>query len=134
MWRLVSWTQRATDGTTRPGQANTGYIVYADVGRMCAVLMDSGRAKWDPQPPATVADAMARTTGLVAYCAAVELHAKEGFVLHHVDVERSPNLVGTTRKRWFIFDGPDTLLLRIDPSELGAGVAESTLRWERVKK
>jgi hypothetical protein len=106
MWRMVSWTQRATDGTTRPGQANAGYIVYADVGR----------------------------TGLVAYCAAVELHAKEGFVLHHVDVERSPNLVGTTRKRWFVFDGPDTLLLRIDPSELGSGVAESTLRWERVKK
>jgi len=32
-----------------------------------------------------------------AYCALVELHAREGFVLHHVDVERVPNNVGIVR-------------------------------------
>lgn len=28
--------------------------------------------------------------GLGAYCAAVEVHAKEGFVLHRVEVDKTP--------------------------------------------
>lgn len=134
MWRLVGWTERAADGSTRPGQTDVGYLIYTDVNRMCAVLMDSKRPKWPSGAPANVAEAMARFSGFISYCAAVELHAAEGFVLHHVDVERSPNIVSTTRKRWFRFEGPNRLVLRIDPSELGAGVAESTLTWERVQK
>lgn len=134
MWRLVSWTQRATDGTTRPGLTDVGYLVYTDVNRMCAVMMDSKRARWAPAVPDTVEQAVARISGFVSYCAAVEVNAKDGFVLHHVDVERSPNIVGTTRKRWFRFESPNRLVLRIDAAELGAGLAESMLVWERVQK
>ena len=134
MWRLVGWTQRAADGTTRPGNTDAGYLVYTDVDRMCAVMMDSKRPKWAPGAPATVPDAMARFSGFISYCARVELNAREGFVLHHVDVERSPNIVGTIRKRWFKFEGPNRLVLRIDPAELGSNLAESTLVWERVQK
>ena len=134
MWRLVSWTERTKEGTTRPGTTDAGYLVYTDVDRMCAVMMDTKREKWPPGAPATVAAAMARFSGFISYCARVELHANDGFVLHHVDVERSPNIVGTVRKRFFTFQGPNRLVLRIDAAELGPTLAESTLVWERVHK
>ena len=133
MWRLVGWTQKAADGTVRTGQTDVGYIVYTDVNRMCAVMMDSKRPKWTPGPPETVTDAVARFSGFISYCARVEVNAKEGYVLHQVDVERSPNIVGTIRKRWFTFEGPNRLVLKIDPAELGTQ-QESRLVWERVQK
>jgi hypothetical protein len=133
MWRLVSWTQRTTDGTSLPGPTDAGYLVYSDVDRMCAVMMDSKRPRWAPGAPATVEQAVARFSGFISYCAAVEVDAKAGFLLHHVDVERSPNIVGTTRKRWFRFESPNRLVLRIDAAELGAGLTESALVWERVQ-
>jgi len=43
--------------------------------------------------------------GLGAYCGTVEIHANEGFVIHHIEIERSPNDVGGIRKRWFTFQG-----------------------------
>jgi hypothetical protein len=134
VWRLVSWTESLKDGTTRPGITDAGNLVYTDVDRMCAVMMDSKRAKWPTGTPTTMTDAVARLAGHVSYCARVELHAAEGFVLHHVDLERSPNIVGTIRKRWFRFDGANRLILRIDPAELAANLAQSTLVWERVQK
>jgi hypothetical protein len=72
--------------------------------------------------------------GFYAYCATVEVNVKEGFVLHHIDLDKVPNLVGRTRKRSFSFQGPDRLVLRIDASELVAPVVESTLVWDRIKK
>lgn len=133
MWRLVGWTQRSADGTVRDGQTDVGYLVYTDVNRMCAVMMDSKRPKWTPGAPPTVPDAVARFAGFISYCARVEVNAKEGFVLHHVDVERSPNIVGTIRKRWFTFEGPNRLVLKVDAAELGTQL-ESRLVWERVQK
>ena len=91
------------------------------------------RPKWTPGAPATVPDAVARFAGFISYCARVEVNAKEGYVLHHVDVERSPNIVGTVRKRWFTFEGPNRLVLKIDAAELGTQ-QESRLVWERVQK
>lgn len=134
MWRLVSWTQQLADGTTRPGLTDQGYLLYADVGRMCAVMADSTRAKWGSEAPATVPDAMARYAGFVSYCARVEVNAREGYVLHHVEIERNPNIVGTIRKRWYAFEGLNRLVLRIDRAELGANTVESTLVWERLTK
>jgi hypothetical protein len=43
-------------------------------------------------------------------------------------------MIGRTRKRWFTFQGPDRVALRMDPSELSPPVVESTLVWERVRK
>jgi hypothetical protein len=64
----------------------------------------------------------------------VEIHAKEGYVIHHAEVDISPERVGKDKKRWFKFDGPNRVSLRIDPPELAAPVVESTLIWERVVK
>lgn len=134
VWRLVSWTQSGVDGSTRPGLTDVGNLIYTDANRMCAVMMDSKRPRWTPGPPASVDQAVARFSGFISYCARVEVHAREGFVLHHVDLERSPNIVGTIRKRWFSFDGPNRLTLRIDAAELGPTVKDSTLVWERILK
>lgn len=133
MWRLLSWEQRLTDGTTRQAPNSVGYLIYTDVGRMCYVGMNPNRPKWNALTP-TASEALSGIMGMGAYCATVEVHASEGFVLHHVEIERVPNNVGTVRKRWFTFDGPDRLSLRIDVPELIAPIVESTLTWERVTK
>jgi len=134
-WRLVSWTQRLADGTTRPDPRNTGYLIYSDAGYMCYGSMAANRPAWASDTAPTGAEAVA-TMGAPynAYCARVEVHAAEGFVLHHVEIDKSPNMIGRTRKRWFTFQGPNRVALRMDPSELTAPVVESTLLWERVQK
>jgi len=134
-WRLVSWTQRLADGSTRPDPRNVGYLIYSDAGYMCYGSMAANRPAWSSDNTPTGAEAVA-TMGAPynAYCARVDVHAEEGFVLHHVEVDKSPNMIGRTRKRWFTFQGPDRVALRMDPSELSPPVVESTLVWERVRK
>src|SRR5688572_5277244 len=103
-WRLVSWTQRLADGTTRPDPRNVGYLIYSDAGYMCYASMAANRPHWASETSPTGAEAVA-TMGapLNAYCARVEMRAAEGYVLHHVEVDKVPNIVGRTRKRWFTF-------------------------------
>ena len=134
MWRLVSWPQRLADGTTRQDPRSVAYIIYTDAGRMCSVGMAPDRSPWQSETAPTASEALAAMggAGLYAYCARVEVHAAEGFVLHHVEIDKSPNFVGRTRKRWFTFQGPNRVALRIDASELTAPIVESTLIWERV--
>jgi Lipocalin-like domain len=134
MWRLVSWTERLPDGTTRQSPRSVGYIIYTDTGHMCYVSMNPNRPRWKSEAAPTAEEALSGITGLGAYCATVEIHAKEGFVIHHVEIERSPNFVGRARKRWFTFQGPNRVSLRIDTPELTSPVVESILTWERVVK
>jgi hypothetical protein len=134
MWRLAAWEQRLTDGTTRQPANSVAYIIYTDTGHVCYLAMDPTRAKWKSERAPTAEEALLGITGFGGYCARVEVRAKEGFVLHHVEIEKTPNIVGRTRKRWFTFEGPDRLSLRVDRPELAPGVAESILTWERVRK
>jgi hypothetical protein len=136
MWRLVSWPQRLADGTTRQDPRSAAYVIYADTGHMCSVGMAPDRALWQSETAPTPSEALAAMggAGLYAYCAKVEIHAAEGFVLNHVELDKSPNFVGRTRKRWFTFEGPNRVALRIDTAELTAPVVESTLIWERVSQ
>jgi hypothetical protein len=60
--------------------------------------------------------------------------AKEGFVLHHIEINKSPNGVGRIGKRWFRFDGQNRLTLRVDTPELPSPITEWTLVWARVEK
>jgi hypothetical protein len=134
MWRLASWEQRLTDGTTRQPANSVAYIIYTDTGHMCYVAMNPNRAKWGSERAPTADEALSGITGFGGYCARVEVHPQEGYVLHHVEIEKTPNIVGRTRKRWFTFDGPDRVSLRVERAELAPGVAESILTWERVQK
>ncbi len=134
LWRLVSWPQRLADGTSRQGANSVAYFVYTDTGHMCYVAMDPGRSMWASETNPTAEEAIAGIAGVGAYCARVDVHAREGFLLHRVEIEKVPNIVGRTRKRWFTFDGPDRLTLRVDPAEVVPPVVESTLVLERVRK
>ena len=135
MWRLVSWPQRLADGTTRQNPQSVAYVMFSDTGHMCFVAMNPSRPKWksaNTPTPEEMVSGLGNDFG--AYCAAVEVHAKEGFFLQHVEINKSPNVVGMTRKRWFTFDGPNRVALKIDPAENTPPVVESTLIWERVRK
>jgi len=133
-WRLVSWAQRLADGTTRQNPISVAYLIYTDTGHMCSVFMNPNRPLWKSATAPTPEEALSGITGMGSYCATVEIHAKEGFVIHHVEIDKSPNVVGRDRKRWFTFSGPNRVALRIDTPELTAPVVESTLIWERVVK
>jgi len=100
---------------------------------MCATIMNPDRPAWRSRRPDD-GEVRAAFEGLVAYCGTYDLHAAEGFVVHHVDVEKSPASVGIARKRWFRFEGPNRLTLRVDPPENAAGIVESVLEWERVSR
>jgi hypothetical protein len=130
-WRLASWTETLSNGTKRPAATDVGNIMFSESGRMCAVLASSTRPKWTGAP-ASIEDAVARTSGFITYCAQVEFHA-EGFVVYTDDLDFNPRSVGAVRKRWFTFDGPDRLTLSIDKAELASGVQSSVLVWERAR-
>jgi hypothetical protein len=134
-WRLVSSTQRLKDGTTKENKNFVGYIIYADTGYQCNVLMDRNRPNWTSESGPTADELKSTLSGALdfnAYCSTVEVHAKEGFVLHHTEIDKIPNYVGRTKKRWFTLQG-NRLTLRIDPQELPATLAEGTFVWERVQ-
>jgi hypothetical protein len=136
MWRLVSWPQLLVDGTTKQNSESVGYIIYTDNSHMCFVAMNPNRPKWKSDLTPTTEELVSGlgNGSFYAYCATVEVHAKEGFILHHIEIDKSPNLVGGTRKRWFTFQGPNRVALRIDPSENNPSIVESTLIWERIPK
>jgi hypothetical protein len=134
-WRLVSATQRMDDGSVRPdpqpGPNGVGYIIYTDTGRMCALLANPDRPKWGAANSPTEAELRSAMDGLVAYCGTYEVNEKEGYVLHHIEFDRIPNLGGTDRKRLFKITGK-RLVLR--PSPPPPGIKEWTVEWERVEK
>ena len=118
MWRLVSNPQRLADGTTRQGGDGTpvGYAFFDATGNhMCFLMMTPNRP-------------------LNAYCATLEIHAKEGFMDRRYDINQNPAAVGRPTRRWFSFQGPDRLTLRVDAAELTAPVVETLFIWERVTK
>jgi hypothetical protein len=133
-WRLVAATQRMADGTERPdpnvGAQARGYIIYTPTGQVCAMLGNSERGRWIVADQPTAAEAMAITSNMVAYCGTYTVDEPGGFVLHHVELDLSPNRSGTDRKRFFTISG-DRLVLRPAPP-LPKGVQEWTVTWQRV--
>ena len=97
---------------------------------MCWVAIDPNRPQWKDDP--TPGEESEAYRGMGAYCATVEVNAAEGYVIHHVEIAKSPNAVGIERKRWFEFDGVNRLKLRVEPSENLSPLVESRLVWERV--
>ncbi|PYU18340.1 MAG: hypothetical protein DMG30_28295 [Acidobacteria bacterium] len=100
---------------------------------MCATIMNPNQPKWKSATVPTREEAKSTMESFIAYCSRVEVHAKEGFVLHYVEVAKNPNNIGKTWKRWSKFEGPNRLILRIDSTENTPPVVESTLVWERVE-
>lgn len=133
-WQLVSATQLMADGTERPdpnvGAEGRGYIIYTPTGQVCAMLGHGERARWASGDRPTAAEAMAIPENMVAYCGTYTVDEAGGFVLHHVELDLSPNRAGTDRKRFFTISG-DRLVLRPAPP-LPEGVHDWTVIWRRV--
>ena len=135
MWRLVSNPQRLADGTTRAGSNTVGYAFFdANLTHMCFLSMNPSRPQWKSETTPTPEEGLSAIRGLGAYCATIEIHAKEGFMIRHYEINQSPNAVGRVTKRWYSFQGNDRMSLRVDPSELNPPVVETTFVWERVGK
>jgi len=135
MWRLVSNPQRLADGTTRQGSNTVGYASFDSNGRlMCFLSMNPNRPRWKTEATPTPEEGLSAIQGFGAYCATIEIHPKEGFMLRHYEINQTPNVVGKETKRWYTFQGTDRMSLRVDASELNRPVIESTFVWERVAK
>jgi hypothetical protein len=135
MWRLVSNPQRLVDGTTREGSNSVGYaFLDANAGHMCFLSMNPNRPPWKSETTPTPEEGLSAIQGFGAYCATIEIHAKEGFMIRHYEINQAPNAVGKATKRWYTFQGTDRMSLRVDASELNRPVVESTFVWERVVK
>ena len=130
----MSATQLMADETERPdpnvGARARGYIIYTPTGQMCAMLGNSDRARWALGDRPTQSEAMAITDNMVAYCGTYDVDEAGGFVVHHVELDLSPNRTGTDRKRFFTISG-DRLVLRPAPP-LPPGVRDWTVTWQRV--
>lgn len=133
-WRLVADTQRMADGTVRPdpnvGRHARGYIIYTSTGQVCAMLANSERPRWASSDRPTEAEALTIAENMVAYCGTYSVDEAAGFILHHIEIDLSPNRTGTDRKRFFTLSG-NSLILRPAPP-LPDGVQEWTVAWERV--
>jgi len=121
MWRLVSNPQRLADGTTRQGTngvPNIGYAFFDTTGsHMCFLMMTPNRPVWAGAAP-TPEEGLTALRGINAYCATLEIHAKEGFMDRRYDINQNPNAVGRATRRWYTFQGPDRMTLRVDAAEL----------------
>ena len=134
MWRLVSNPTQLADGTTRQGP-NIGYAFFDTTGRhMCFLTMNPDRPSWKSETAPTPEEGLTALRGISAYCATLEIHAKEGFMDRRYDINQNPNAVGRATRRWYSFQGPDRLTLRVDAAELRQPIVETLFIWERVTK
>jgi hypothetical protein len=133
IWRLLDRTVTFADGTSRPDPRTTAYLIYSDTGMACYVAMDPTRPAWKTEGAPTPEEALAGITGLGAYCGTFRVDADAGSVVHTMEIERIPNLVGRDRRRLFEFDGEDRLILVIGAEEYRPPVVQRRLIWERVK-
>src|SRR5215470_3285778 len=87
MWRLVSNPQRLADGTTRQGANTVGYAFFdAHATRMCFIAMNPNRPQYKSEATPTPEEGLAALRGINAYCATLEFHAKEGFMIRRYDI------------------------------------------------
>ncbi len=132
-WRLVAARQRLTDGSVRPdpqpGARGLGYIMYDATGHMCVVLANPDRPAWKAPNSPTDVELRSAFEGLVAYCGAYETNEEKQYVIHHIEADREPAVIGTSRTRLATVTG-NRLVLR--PLDLPAGVSEWTVEFERV--
>jgi hypothetical protein len=96
--------------------------------------MNPNRPLWKSETTPTPEEGLSAIRGFGAYCATIEIHAKEGFMLRHYEINQTPNAVGRATKRWYTFQGIDRMSLRVDSSELNPPLVESTFVWQRVVK
>jgi len=125
-WQLVKYEVIAADGSTKPGNFDTGVVFYDASGNMSAHLMRAtGR---NTEAPRTDADRSAAYQSYLGYYGPFTIDESKNMVVHHVRGSSNPNWPGTDQVRYYSFD-PDGRHLTLSVKN-GERVAQRLL-WER---
>ncbi len=134
-WSLEGFTAKGADGTVvLPfGDAPKGLITYTAAGYMAAVLMRSGRTKFESS------DALAGTPeeikeafeGFEAYAGRYEVDEDANIVTHYAEVARFPNWENSPQVRYATMLGA---LLHLSTPEIAAAGQTwvATLSWRKA--
>jgi len=129
-WKLEVADRRSESGeVTYPlGRDVIGYLMYDSTGHMGVHLMRAGRQR--PEARDVIAG------GYTAYFGTYEVNAKDGVVIHHMEGNTDPNLVGQDYIRYYELEG-DKLVLTV-ANQVGGKLAPKSpnslrLVWRRVK-
>ena len=113
-WEYVMSETLQDDGTWVQVEAppdRIGLIVYTSTGHMTVHLMRRDRGT---------------SGGYTAYFGPFEVHAQDGYVIHHRTGHLDPDNVGVDAKRFFSLAG-DTLTLTVAPEN------RNRLTWRRIQ-
>jgi hypothetical protein len=126
-WKLVKYEVFDEGGGVRPGNYDTGRIMYDEQGEMTAHLMRSGRPKEAPTTEAARASAYQSYLG---YFGPYTIDPDKRIVVHHVVGSSLPHWIGTEQIRYYGFseDGK-YLTLSLKSGER----VTQTLTWDRVR-
>ena len=132
-WRLKLWETRTADGRVAYplGRDAVGYLIYTAGGHMAVAIMRANRPAFADADlfGGTVAEQATAATGYVTYCGRYD--ARNGTVIHHVELSLFPNWVGMDQVRSAAVEA-DELTITTAPLAIG-GETVNRLVWERVE-
>jgi len=117
------------------GVTNIGYALFDAAGsHMCFLSMSPNRPTWKSEGAPTPEEGLTALRGINTYCATLDINAKEGFMDRRYEINQNPNIIGKASRRWYSFQGPNRMALKVDAAELNKPVVETLFVWERVTK
>src|SRR5262245_41149243 len=129
-WKLLSWKIEEANGDG----TRSSWVDHVPAGRIhVGALMRPDRPKFasDNLVEATPEEVEAAFGGYISYFGSYEVHERERFVIHRLQLSWFPNLVGTEQKRFFEFAG-DRLMLKTPPLTLLGETQVHRLIWQRL--
>jgi hypothetical protein len=125
-WKLVKYEVFDERGAARPGNFDTGRLMYDAQGEMAAHLMRSGRPR---EAPTTEAARALAYQSYLGYFGPYSIDPDRRMVIHHVTGSSFPHWIGSEQIRYYAFseDGK-YLMLSLKSGER----VTQTLTWDRV--
>jgi hypothetical protein len=127
-WRMLSFESFDQNGVARPGNYDTGMIIYEASGRMSAQLMHSSNKA--SAPLAADADRATAYRRYLGYWGPFTVDEAKNVVVHRVEGSSNPSWVGSNQVRHYVL-APDGQRLTL--SVRNGERVTSTLVWERIK-
>lgn len=127
-WRMLSFESFDQNGVARPGNYDTGMIIYDASGRMSAHLMHSSNKA--SAPLADDAGRAAAYRRYLGYWGPFTVDEAKSIVVHRVEGSSNPSWVGSNQVRHYVL-APDGQRLTLSVKN-GERVT-SMLVWERVR-
>src|SRR5258706_9826461 len=126
-WQLVKYEIFDERGATRPGNFDTGRLMYGEQGEMSAHLMRSGRPR---EAAATESARAVAYQSYLGYFGPFTLDPDKHIVVHHVVGSSRPDWIGTEQIRHYGFSEDGKYLTLSLKS--GDRITQ-TLTWDRVR-